>query len=752
MKYLKKFINKEDYTPSIVSEDTVSLIRQLESEDFECMIDGNEKDLGLIGAWEAKKTLEANSRPYIIREINDVSNNGLTLSVGLMQEGMGLVSSVYPKGIMFPSNLNGNDYTDYEVSSSGNEITIHSNKEDMFFQLVARPLSEVCADDINWKIRIRGLSEGQVIKWYVTEDDKKYYVLEWASEYKLIKEFDHNGDYDLPSLNEIKSDGKNYITLLMDIPVGITEDLIIESLTFLPDGFLLNYYGDIMPGSMHREVQYLEDFTLIYKVRPFTPYINFQDECVEGLSFYIDGINTDDGKVTKILSLEQWSENKNKLIINGKENEIGPAVKNCGEDVIGFVTKSNFNGSPIESGEKVGGTSYSVLNIGGKTYRIGDIPEYFPCMIFYSAYLFNRSLDEQEIKSFIRKYIDPEYLLPSEVPTPDCYYDFSQSSNDDENRETIKDYSGNGNDAIAHNFAWSGMSGYGGYGTNFIDWNNNPTQATFTKTSKTIKVTEVLQTSGFCFLSNIDNTKDYELRFKIIGLNGKSGNFGYFGNPLKFDLDGEYTYKVTANTYSSPYNVAFRLDQIGGCDITIELLPEYPGALVFDGTDDYISLDTFVKSKGFNTLFILVQWFSNYPTIIYDERASGNDYAIVTSDTNSSSEKVGLYYGRVEGASKNYITSYINNNKCRNLREINGNSYSQLNVIGKKHLIMIKSEYKGTDRIDPMLIGVSRFFKSYPNMALYKFLGFKQTLTDEQVQYVIKKYGLLDGVDEIKTD
>lgn len=37
----------------------------------------------------------------------------------------------------------------------------------------------------------------------------------------------------------------------------------------------------------------------------------------------------------------------------------------------------------------------------------------------YSAYLFDRSLDEQEIKSFIRKYIDPEYLLPSETaPTP----------------------------------------------------------------------------------------------------------------------------------------------------------------------------------------------------------------------------------------------------------------------------------------------------------------------------------------------
>lgn len=94
-------------------------------------------------------------------------------------------------------------------------------------------------------------------------------------------------------------------------------------------------------------------------------------------------------------------------------------------------------------------------------------------MAFYSAYLFDRSLDEQEIKAFIRKYIDPEYLLPSEILTPDCYYDFSQGSNDDETRDTIKDYSGNGNDAVAHNFAWSGMSGYGGYSDNFNIWENS---------------------------------------------------------------------------------------------------------------------------------------------------------------------------------------------------------------------------------------------------------------------------------------
>lgn len=35
-------------------------------------------------------------------------------------------------------------------------------------------------------------------------------------------------------------------------------------------------------------------------------------------------------------------------------------------------------------------------------------------------------------------------------------------------------------------------------------------------------------------------------------------------------------------------------------------------------------------------------------------------------------------------------------------------------------------------------------------MSVFKFLGFKEALTEEQIQYVIKKYNLLDGVDEIE--
>lgn len=78
---------------------------------------------------------------------------------------------------------------------------------------------------------------------------------------------------------------------------------------------------------------------------------------------------------------------------------------------VSYQTKSKYNGKDISFNDSL--SSGKRMTIGGfYSYRGIDIN-----MAFYSAYLFDRSLDEQEIKSFIRKYIDADYLLPSEQTT-----------------------------------------------------------------------------------------------------------------------------------------------------------------------------------------------------------------------------------------------------------------------------------------------------------------------------------------------
>lgn len=77
---------------------------------------------------------------------------------------------------------------------------------------------------------------------------------------------------------------------------------------------------------------------------------------------------------------------------------------------IDYCTPYSYNGNTLIRGSVVN-SNLMTLTLGN---NIVHYPNKYVSMAFYSAYLFDRSLDEQEIKAFIRKYIDPEYLLPSE--------------------------------------------------------------------------------------------------------------------------------------------------------------------------------------------------------------------------------------------------------------------------------------------------------------------------------------------------
>ena len=280
---------------------------------------------------------------------------------------------------------------------------------------------------------------------------------------------------------------------------------------------------------------------------------------------------------------------------------------------ISYQTDKTYNNFIINKGSI---PIRSKFNIGSWDNR------YCVNMAFYSAYLFNRTLTDEEIKSFIRKHIDPEYLLPSEISTPDVYYDFTNGDNSKgEANNVIKDLSGNGNDATAHNFAWNEESGYAG------------------------------------------------------------------------------------------------------------------GGLKFDGVDDYISLDAF--DSGFKTVFMLITTDST-GGIFYDQR--GKNY------TNSRDarfvlltqfEEIAYNWGNINGI------TYINGKL--NTKIIN----TSLKM--KKHLVCVVNStadaiYTTTPSINQSVYSNSI---SHAKNKLYKFLGFKEALTEEQIKAVIKKYNLLDGVDNI---
>ena len=214
---------------------------------------------------------------------------------------------------------------------------------------------------------------------------------------------------------------------------------------------------------------------------------------------------------------------------------------------------------------------------------------------------------------------------------------------------------------------------------------------------------------------------------KISGLTGN--NLVRIGPPNVATLSlSNGTHKIDSSLFPKGYNYSIGiLGDIGECDITIEILPEYPGALVFDGADDYVSLDAF--DSGFKTMFMVCKPFKANQ-ILYDQRstAAKNDFALYTENAKSIA-----YNGR------NKNGTYINN-KLSN--------YKVQYTLNKKQLITVKSELT---EIHKPNIGCNQSNSNFfANMTLYKFLGFKEALTEEQIQAVIKKYNLLDGVDEIE--
>lgn len=103
-------------------------------------------------------------------------------------------------------------------------------------------------------------------------------------------------------------------------------------------------------------------------------------------------------------------------------------------------------------------------------------------------------------------------------------------------------------------------------------------------------------------------------------------------------------------------------------------------------------------------------------------------------------------YALLSGVSSKAYADYNKNNTFINNKE--NTKLLCTDLLNKKHLIHIlnKEVYDGIE----LRIGSSTGNNQYSNMALYKFLSFKEALTEEQIQAVIKKYNLLDGVDEIE--
>lgn len=199
-----------------------------------------------------------------------------------------------------------------------------------------------------------------------------------------------------------------------------------------------------------------------------------------------------------------------------------------------------------------------------------------------------------------------------------CY----DKTNEDEDRDILKDLSGNGHDIQLYNFAFSKNSGYGAY---HLDYTTASSSLASTGVQKGV-ARNVTPTSFEFMPRKIDNSGNIGFGVYI----GTGGNLTIKLECANID-DGNPVYIVPYNRTVEQQGIKIKLQNgindvsliysdTSYCYFTIvsentaytefvsfKTIPDYKGALVSDGVDDYGLCDNFpilTKDRGYTVLAI----------------------------------------------------------------------------------------------------------------------------------------------------
>lgn len=265
--------------------------------------------------------------------------------------------------------------------------------------------------------------------------------------------------------------------------------------------------------------------------------------------------------------------------------------------ILTYQTSKSYNGVSITTGNFEG---TDVLHVGKLAPT--NVGTCINAAIWELVFLDHDATEEELTK--IKDYFVKTYpwLFPDQAWTT------VGKTNEDEDRATISNITGNGNDLVLSNFAFSGNSGYGSYVCNFNDtstWIYYSYNGTIEITSSTIHVTEAKTARPF-LEKNASSGGYNKVKIKVTGI--KDGEILKFmsdedrDNTINIEKDGIYSlpgsdklyygFRLSNSTNTYPFN----------CDITIEQIPDYEGYLVTDGVDDKITSSTFEMGNDWTVI------------------------------------------------------------------------------------------------------------------------------------------------------
>lgn len=258
-----------------------------------------------------------------------------------------------------------------------------------------------------------------------------------------------------------------------------------------------------------------------------------------------------------------------------------------------YQTSKSYNGVSITTGNFEG---TDVLYVGKLATR--NVGTCINAAIWELVFLDHDATEEELTK--IKDYFVKTYpwLFPDQAWT------VTGKTNEDEDRATIANITGNGNNLVLSNFGFAEGSGYGSYVYNFNsftfgDWEIIASDIK----SNSFKVTGTGIGTNRRICSQTSGSSVANWHIKVSGM--KSGDIMYIGNAnkggdfLTIEKDGQYHFEKTFNEVS-PNGIWYQTSN--ETNILIEQISEYEGYLVTDGVDDKAVSKQFKFGENFTVI------------------------------------------------------------------------------------------------------------------------------------------------------
>lgn len=331
-----------------------------------------------------------------------------------------------------------------------------------------------------------------------------------------------------------------------------------------------------------------------------------------------------------------------------------------------------------------------------------------------------------------------EYLLSS---APKCIFSPSKLRMPNESYRYlgyIPDISGNGNNGVFNNFAFSKMSGADGYPYDYkstSDFVAHASNAVLVN-SETVKFINVLTQTSFYYKGT-----SYKGKIKVTGItkaiaSGKVRYLDIYSNsPTNNDrviIDKDGIYDVNIETEDA-INIFFYLTPIvSGTTaldepVYLEQVGNYEGSICFDGVDDYMDIPSL--SIGGKQVLMKTNWLKS-PTLLYDQRASGSFAILTTKEGDANNPRI-AYQARnqdgktyIDGIENNYIETY--------------------SLKGITHNITVTNPSAGSGVV-PVIGANTGKSSGFAKMVLYDFMLFDEVSTDEEIKQLNDIVGIEGG-------